>query len=316
MTPVETVPGARGTGRRERLRGLLGLMAALPIAGGARIAAATQWAPRFSGVYSDWASAEQAARRASATGYDSEKVAAVSFEIMCRRAPWDYPMLFWLERLGGQGTRVLDAGGHMGTKYIAFSGVLDVRRFDWTVFDLPGIVLAARKRQERHELPERLRFVDRLADAPPCDILIASGLLQYLDTPFAGFVAALAQRPKVVLLNEVALRPDAGVFTVERIGPGRVPYQIRSRTDWDAEVDAMGYDVVDEWPIPQLSHTVPTHPWLPASDSRGCVLICRKARRDIIAGPGQVNRLAPPSQLPTKARQKASHQSGERQCHE
>lgn len=265
-------------GRRERLRRSLSLAPALPVAFLARTAARTRWSSRFAGLYGSREDAERAARRIDPKGYDSEDIADISFEMMSRRASWDYPVLFWLARLLPNRFSVLDAGGHLGTKYIAFSDVLDVGALDWTVYDLPGIVRAARKRQTSAEIPSEIRFVDRLSDVPPCDVLLASGLLQYFDSPFAAFVESMSQRPKIILLNKVALRDGPGQFTLERIGRGRVTYHIRSRTDWAAEIDAMGYDMVDEWRIPELAHAVPTHPWLPASDSRGCVLICREAR--------------------------------------
>ena len=63
-------------------------------------------------------------RRGTLAGYDHDAVVPVCFEAMCNVLPWDYPVLFWLQRLAPEITCLIDAGGHMGTKYRAFHGHL------------------------------------------------------------------------------------------------------------------------------------------------------------------------------------------------
>lgn len=244
-------------------------------AGAARVRAMTPRPPRFSGAHASRAAALAAIPAALRDGYDDESLAAVSFPQMCQRAVYDYPLIYWLGRLLPEVRSVVDAGGHLGTKYIAFSEVLDLSALDWTVQDLPGIVAAARKRQAAGDLPAALRFVSEAGALPAADLLLASGLLQYLDRPLGALIAELPAPPKYILLNKVALRDGPAVFTVERIGHGRVPYQIRSRADWQAELDALGYVQRDSWEIGELSHEIPTHPWLGRSESRGYLLVRR-----------------------------------------
>lgn len=244
-------------------------------AAGARARSMTPRPPRFSGAHASRAAAMAAIPQALQGGYDDESLADVSFPQMCQRTVYDYPLIYWLSRLLPEVRSVVDAGGHLGTKYIAFSEVLDLSPLDWTVQDLPGIVAAARKRQAAGGLPAALSFVSAPGDLPAVDLLLASGLLQYLDRPLAALVADLPAPPKYILLNKVALRDGPAVFTVERIGHGRVPYQIRSRADWNAELDALGYDQRDTWEIGELSHEIPTHPWLGRSESRGYLLVRR-----------------------------------------
>lgn len=257
---------------RGQTRRALGVGAALPRAGLSHILSGSARAPRFAGAWRTRDEAEAARDALGSGGYDDEGIADVSFDLMCARAAWDYPILFWLGRLLPNHPVVIDAGGHMGTKYIAFSGVLDLSAVRWTVFDLPGIVCAARQRQADGTLPAAIAFEDKLEAAPPGDILLGSGLLQYLSMPFTDFVETMRQRPKFILLNKVALRDGLGVFTIERIGRNRVLYQIRNRTGWEAEIANMGYEILDTWPIPELGHVIPTHPWLGRSESRGYAL--------------------------------------------
>lgn len=229
-------------------------------------------APRFAGAYPSRDAALASLPETRRRGYDDETIADVSYVQMCARAVHDYPVIHWLSRLAPDIRQIADVGGHLGTKYIAFSEVLDLSGFDWTVQDLPGIVAAARRRQAAGGLPGALRFVSDPRDLPAPDLLLASGLLQYLDRPLSALLADLPAAPKYLLLNKVALRDGPAVFTIERIGHGRVPYQIRDRAAWMAELDALGYEVLDSWEIPGLGHQIATHPWLGRSESRGFML--------------------------------------------
>lgn len=242
---------------------------------GASVARARGYGPRptrFAGAYPSRQAALAAIPEGLRAGYDDEAIAEVSFQQMCERSAFDYPLIHWLTRLAPEIATLVDAGGHLGTKYIAFAPLVDLSGIDWVVQDLPGIVAAARKRQAAGALPGALRFVSDWSDLPRADLLLASGLLQYLDRPLSELVAALPDRPRHILLNKVALRDGPAVFTIERIGFGRVPYQIRSRDAFAAEIDALGYDIRDSWEIGELSHVIPTHPWLGRSESRGYLL--------------------------------------------
>lgn len=226
--------------------------------------------PRFTGAFPDRTAALASLPLVLRAGYDDENVAEVSFDKMCEVASWDYPVLFWLRESLRPGLRVVDAGGHMGTKYIAFQNLLNLSDTSWTVHDLPGIIRAARQAQAQGRLPGEIAFEDTDAPAPPADLLLASGLLQYLDTPVATFLAQTAA-PRVIL-NKVALRDGPTVVTLETIGAARVPYQIRNRSDFEQELAQSGYKIRDQWEIPTLRHSIATHPHLGASQSRGYFL--------------------------------------------
>ena len=212
-----------------------------------------------------------AGRRA---GYDTPDIAEAGFAAMSRVILWDYPVLHWLARLAGPGSAVLDAGGHMGTKYIAFAEHLDLAPLDWTVYDRPGMVAAARAAQAGGRVPARLRFTDTLPlpGGRGPDILLGSGLLQYIDRPLPALVAEIGAPPRHILLNKVATREGADIVTLERVGGARVPYTIRNRIRFEAEIAAMGYRIRDRWEIPALSHAIPTHLHLGRSVSRGYLL--------------------------------------------
>ena len=228
--------------------------------------------PSFFEAYRSYEEALAAVPARSLIGYDHQDIADISFEVMCRVQPWDYPVLFWLERLLPQVSRVVDAGGHMGTKFRAFGKFLPLDdTIEWVVYDLPSIVRAGRVLAERDGL-KTLRFSETPEGCPPSELLLASGLLQYLDIPFSQFVARLQQKPKHLVLNKVALREGPTIVTLENIGAAKVPYQVRNREGFMIELAALGYEVVDEWTNTALSHRIVTRPDLGESSNTGFYL--------------------------------------------
>jgi len=228
---------------------------------------------RFTGAYTSYEEAALAAtEKGSLVGYDHQEIAGVAFAEMCRVAPWDYPILFWLRTLVDEIDTLVDAGGHMGTKYRAFQHLLPPgARFPWIVYDVPAIVAAGRERASKDGL-DRLTFVDRLEDAGTASVFLGSGLLQYLDIPLPALLRRLPAPPRHLLLNKVAFHRGGAVVTLERIGQAYVPYQMRDEQDFLSGLTRIGYEVVDRWSIPELSHVIDTHPELGASESAGFYL--------------------------------------------
>ena len=228
--------------------------------------------PRFAGAYGSVAEALAAVPPGQLAGYDHEAATEVAFEAMIQVQLWDYPVLFWLDRVLKPGMTVLDAGGHLATKHTAFGRLLNLSGITWAVQDLPAIVRRGRRLQAEGHLPAHLQFHEDPADCPAPDVLLASGLLQYLDRPLAELVGRLARRPSVILLNKVATRDGPEVVTLERIGATRVPYRIRDHAQFRRELDTLGFHLADEWVIPELGHRIATHPALGSSTSRGFAL--------------------------------------------
>ncbi len=226
---------------------------------------------RFTGAYSSFEEALTAAHKAGRlAGYNHQEVAPVSFEAMCKLGPFDYPVLFWLMRLRAQADGLLDAGGHMGTKFRAFRSLLDLPKdYRWVIYELPEIAKAGRQRALEEGISQ-LTFIDDLTHAPALPVFLASGLLQYLDRPLSQLLLELEHLPPHLILNKVAFQRDnRPVVTLERIGRAYVPYQRRNENAFVTELEALGYEQVDRWSIPQLSHVIDTHPELGASESAG-----------------------------------------------
>lgn len=241
-------------------------------AGWARLMARGIRPPAFIGAYPDRAAALANVPPDTPNSYDHDEIAPLNFELMSETHIWDYPVLFWLDRLLAPGQSVLDAGGHFGTKFIAFRDRIDLGGVAWSVYDVPATVRAAIDMQKAGRVPGQIDFIDDMSRAGAPDVLLASGLLQYLDIAFADLVARLAHPPKSILLNKVATTDGPTVVTLEKIGAGRVPYQIRNRDAFERSLADMGYRIRDSWTIPSLARTIATHPSLGASTSRGYLL--------------------------------------------
>ena len=235
-------------------------------AGAARALAQTSKAPRFCGIYPSREAALEAIPKSALSGYDHSEIAEVSLEQMSQRSLFDYPIAFWLTRLLPESPAVVDVGGHFGTKYIALRDLVDLEDVSWSVVDLPQIIEAAKTKQLNNELPAPIQFLAEYPNSGNSSILIASGLFQYYDRPLSEL---LESRPKHVLMNKIAVTAGKSFFTLERIGNARVPYQVRNKDLWRTEVENCGYEIVDTWQIPSISHKISTHPWRPASQSFG-----------------------------------------------
>ncbi|GEO86880.1 MULTISPECIES: methyltransferase, TIGR04325 family [Alphaproteobacteria] len=256
---------------KSTMTGLGQSLVPLRILGG-RLRYLSPFPRRFTGAYASFEEAVAAAGTGALVGYDHEEIANVAFEQMCRIMPWDYPILFWLRSLLDEVDRIVDAGGHMGTKYRAFRQLLPLdATFFWIVYDVPAIVAAGRERARTDGLTQ-LSFVDRIEDAPEASVFLGSGLLQYLDIPLCALLASMRSPPRHLLLNKVAFRKGGPVVTLERIGRAYVPYQMRDEHAFLGELARMGYRLVDRWAIPELSHVIETHPELGPSECAGFYL--------------------------------------------
>lgn len=230
---------------------------------------------RFRGAFASFDEAMASVRGGMLAGYDHDGVSDVSRSVMEQVPLWDYPILYWLMRLAPELSHVVDAGGHTGVKYRAFRRHLDLDRLSWIVYDLPAQVKAGRALVRPED--RTLSFVERLEDAPAADLLLASGLMPYLDGSLADLVRRLRVPPRYVLLNKVVTRDGPTVITLENFGVAEVPYQIRNEGEVPAALEALGYDIIDSWTIESLGHNIPTHPGLGRCVYRGYVARRREA---------------------------------------
>lgn len=213
----------------------------------------------YRGVYRSFAEAERAAPRTKPLGYDAalsegwylEKLRGVQLE--------DYPVVFWLREALRDSRSILEIGGHVGVAYYGFSSVLDYPEdLSWTIFDVPTIVEAGRRLAAERGRTD-VHFVASLADAPPSDILIAAGALQYFETPtLAATIATLPKRPRHAIVNVTPVYEGPTFVTLQNIGTVYCPYRVFDRRELVSTMEELGYALVDAWQKPR-PFRVPGH---------------------------------------------------------
>ena len=213
----------------------------------------------FSGIYDSFEAAATAAPNHQPHHYNHDAAASLYADMMSRIFDYDYPAMFWLQQSFAEGLRhVFDLGGHVGIKYYAFKPKLRPgNNIHWTVGDLPAIVDRGRALAQQKGVDDQLRFADALVEMSGCDVLFASGSLQYLPMTLAELLADLTQRPRRIIVNITPIHDEAAYFTVNSIGVAYCPYRIQRRATFIKEVQDCGYVLRDHWRTPGKGMELP-----------------------------------------------------------
>jgi putative methyltransferase (TIGR04325 family) len=214
----------------------------------------------FRRVFASFPAAQTCASRYIQAGHEHADEISYHTSISGIVRESDYPLLFHLAPLAPELRHVFDHGGNVGNLFYAYQTKL---RFpptlSWTVYDLPvkkplGEKLAA----ERGET--RIRFADTLAEASGSDVFIASGSLHYFEQPLHEILRQLERLPNRVFVNRTPYSAGADLITVQDNRSYLVPCKLHSRANLVAGMQALGYELVSEWPVHELRLLVPTHP--------------------------------------------------------
>jgi putative methyltransferase (TIGR04325 family) len=212
----------------------------------------------FKGVYSSFADAMRAIPPTQKIGYNDPDAA----KLQEAKTLWltDYPLLFWLKSLLQNQSVVVDVGGNIGTYYYSFRDYLTYPApMKWIICDVPEVVKAGRELANQQP-SAGLSFTTELDAADGADILIASGSLQFVETPFSTLLARFQRKPKHLLINKLPLYKGASFVTLVNIGPTICPYQIFNENEFIESIRALGYDLVDAWKSPEFPCYIPYHP--------------------------------------------------------
>jgi putative methyltransferase (TIGR04325 family) len=185
----------------------------------------------FTGNFASWTEAERAAsgyadpailertRRATARARDDASVFERDSVILPRP---DYPLgglaaLLHIANLKGGRLRVLDFGGALGSTFFQLRPFLaPLREVRWAVIEQPHYVECG----QREFASDRLCFHHDVAGALATgeyDVLLLSGVLQYLPDPHRVLNQLLSHRVPFVLLDRTALHAGpSDRLTVQR----------------------------------------------------------------------------------------------------
>jgi putative methyltransferase (TIGR04325 family) len=217
-----------------------------------------RWPGACMGVYADFDEARRAAP--GRTGYDHPEMATMYDHMIDRLRPDDYPILFWLQRVLRPGSSVLDLGGHVGITYYAYAAYLNLPPdLRWTVCDVPAVIERGAA-MARERSAAQLGFTSRLDDAAGCDVLLAAGSLQYLETDLADRLGALPDRPRHLLVSKTPMLDGLQFVTLQNTHHAYNPYRLLDRRAFVEGLSRLGYRLVDSWENPGYSCAIPYHP--------------------------------------------------------
>ncbi|HWA70720.1 MAG TPA: TIGR04325 family methyltransferase [Polyangiaceae bacterium] len=224
---------------------------------------ARNWVGAFRGIYRDFAEARASAPDTKPLGYDHDGPAAMYTERFDRIVPADYPVVFWLDYALRNGAReVFDLGGHVGLLFYGFRKYLSYpASFRWNVLDVATVVRAGTELAQLKGVAETLTFTEQFQDAANADLLLASGSLQYIESPsFAESVGSLAKKPQYILINKTPLTEKEPFVTLQNIGTAFCPYLIFNARSFIESIEALGYRLRDRWENADVSCRLPLNP--------------------------------------------------------
>ena len=171
-----------------------------------------------------------------------------------------YPVFFWLHRLFTGGMALLDLGGSIGLTYYGYRRYAEFAEdAAWTIVEVPkiceqGAMIA------RREGAANLRFVSDLAQAPPADLLLSAGALQFMQDVIPGLIEKLPKKPRFVLLNKLPITKQKTCWTLHNYGPAVTPQQLFNEDEFLAYFAGHGYELRDRWMVSDLDCLIPFHP--------------------------------------------------------
>lgn len=182
-------------------------------------------------------------------GYDIPETAEWYRDLLDGVQHDDYPMLFWFEKALVGSYNVVEIGGHVGVAYYSFTKLLECPSLQWTIIDVPSVTMAgARLATQRGR--DNLHFVNYLSQAAiGCDVLLASGSLQYLDAPLLPErIRDMSPWPRHIIINKTPVRDNGdGYVTLQDLGVSMCPYRIHGRRELIAALEQMDYHIVATW---------------------------------------------------------------------
>ena len=212
-----------------------------------------------SGVYASFTDAREAVPRQGTLGYDSERHASMYDYRVGQLFISDYAVLFWLSQIHAQLSSVFDLGGHTGVLYYGFKERLKLAdSLRWVVQDVPTTVERGRELARSRD-NRSLEFTTAWEDGSGSDLLLASGVLQYLDWNMAEHLDKWKSAPRYILVNNTPMYEGPDYITLQNTGISYNPYRIFNRAALIGSLEQRGFVLRDTWRTDR-SLDVPFHP--------------------------------------------------------
>jgi putative methyltransferase (TIGR04325 family) len=211
----------------------------------------------FRGVFDTFAQAEKSAPPNMNIGYNHSHVAEEYVNHLDQKLhSYDYPILFWLKDIVKPGCKILDFGGNIGNHFFAYRNYIDFPDdLNWIVLDLPEIVKAGAKLLKNEP---QLSFVTSLDSIPNPNVILASGILQYID--YKHFFKDFSRNPDHIIINRLPLYSGSTFVTLQNGGTTFYPNYVFNQDDFIKTFIEAGYRLVDLWDDDVDSCLIPFHP--------------------------------------------------------
>lgn len=213
-----------------------------------------------SGIYSSYAEALTAIPPSRLSGWDHEETSTLWVDQIDPVRPSTYPIFFWIKQICSEGAALVDLGGSIGLTYYGYRRFAKLpERATWTVVEVSKLALQGAKIALR-EHAANLSFVERLAEVNRCDILLAAGALQYMETSIPGLIESLPNKPRHVLLNKLPVTALADCWTLHNYGPAITPQRLFNEKVLLGYFEDRGYRLRDRWDVQDLDCLIPFYP--------------------------------------------------------
>ncbi|WP_407844992.1 methyltransferase, TIGR04325 family [Desulfovibrio falkowii] len=191
----------------------------------------------WQGDYPDWQSAV-----AASTGYDQDaifvKVRDAARAVRDGKALWErdsvlfyheeynLPLLSALMSIAAWNKgrlRVLDFGGALGSTYWQHKPLLqNLDIISWSVVEQPHVVACGREEFSTDDLQFWLDMQSCAAKGP-IDVVLFSGVLQYMEFPYKLLEQAVALNPQAIILDRTPFAEKGERITVQNVPPEIYP---------------------------------------------------------------------------------------------
>jgi putative methyltransferase (TIGR04325 family) len=213
------------------------------------------------GVFTSFAEAWLAAKRTNPVAHEDPEEIKMQLRVSTSLRSSDYPVLYWLWKIGAEDLRIFDYGGNVGNLYYSYQPYLRQRRLvEWTVFDIPPVVEEGKRiAAKRHA--SGLTFVHTAADVSRRHVLLISGAFHYWEGSIREFIRQFAEAPEHVIVNRSPIHETLESFiTVQRTPTCAFPCIVRNADDLISDFAAAGYVMEDHWRALELALTLPLFP--------------------------------------------------------
>lgn len=216
----------------------------------------------FRGIFDSFEAALASAPNTKVKGFDVPEFEGYFDSRRNQLFLYDYPIIFWLDRILNGNFRVFDIGGNTGVHFVGYRPYLRAwAEIRWEVCEVPVVVEAGKRFAQQQGYTDRLSFTDNINDADQSDVLLSLGTIQYIESPtLPNLLASLVNAPDHLLLGKLPLYDGEPFVTLQNGGVHFVAQKVFNRTNFLGALKDLGYHVVDEWQDHSRSCNVPFHP--------------------------------------------------------